>query len=284
MAVDNRYLLSTGAGNVIFHRSARAAGVRGKTGKKYLRWTHFLTIFFGLILLFLGVARVYYYLLTCDHLKIKNVEVTSPSPELKRRVEDYLLSRNLGNILICNLDYLRVSLTSLPGIKEVRTEKVLPSTLRVEVFPRIPRFYIHRGLYFLVDEEGQVLRSQSEPEDPSFPVVEDEENFNHAYSEKISLAYQALASLDPAVRPIVRRVILRKNQKLEVELTEDPVRLILNSENFSEKLHYYLANRDTWARLFGPLEYVDLRIEGRVYLKPLELSARDSREQKKEVS
>lgn len=283
MAVENGYPLNA-AGAVVFQRSARAVGPKSKSGKKPLRWTHLVGLFFALILLFLGVARLYYYLITCDELRIKKVEVISSSPELKQRVEDYLLSRNPGNILICNLDYLRLSLTSLPGVKGVRAEKILPSTLRVEVYPRIPRFYVHRGLYFLVDEEGKVIRSEAEPSDPACPVLEDEAGFNLAYQEKVRLAGRALEGLAPETRQLIRRLIFRADRQLEVELADDPVRVIIDAENFPEQLPFYLANREAWARLFGPLEYVDLRIQGRAYVKPLELSARESRGQKKEVS
>lgn len=283
MAVENGYPLNA-AGAVAFHRSARAVGPKGKTGKKPLRWTHLLGLFFALIVLFLGVAQLYYYLITCDELRIKKVEVISSSPELKQRVEDYLLSRNPGNILICNLDYLRLSLTSLPGVKEVRAEKILPSTLRVEVYPRTPRFYVHRGLYFLVDEEGKVIRSETEPSDPAFPVLEDAANFNLVYQDKVRLAGQALDGLEPEARRLIRRLIFKADGQLEVELAEDPVRIIINAENFQEQLSFYLKNREAWAQMFGPLEYVDLRIQGRAYVKPLELSARESRGQKKEVS
>lgn len=283
MAVENRYPLNT-AGAVVFHRSARVVGPKSKTGKKPLCWKHLVALFFSLILLFLGVARLYYYLITCDELRIKKVEVISSSPELKQRVEDYLLSHNPGNILICNLDYLRLSLTSLPGVKEIRAEKILPSTLRVEIFPRIPKFYVHRGLYFLVDEEGKVIRSEAEPSDPAFPVLEDEAGFNLAYQEKVRLAGRALDGLAPETRKLISRLIFRTDRQLEVELADDPVRIIIDAENFPEQLPFYLANREAWARLFGPLEYVDLRVQGRAYVKPLELSARESRGQKKEVS
>ncbi len=283
MAVENGYPLNP-TGTAVFHRSARPVGLKSKSGKKTLRGTHLLALFFSLILLFLGLAQLYYYLITCDALRIKKVEVISSSPELKQRVEDFLRSRNLGNILICNLDYLRLNLTSLPGVKEVRAEKILPSTLRVEVYPGTPRFYIHRGLYFLVDEEGKLIRSEAEPSDQNYPVLEDEAGFNLNYQEKVRLAWQALSSLEPETRQAIRRLIFLADRRLEVELAEDPVRIIISAENFQKQLPFYLANREAWTRLFGPLEYVDLRIEGRAYVKPLELSARDSRGQKKEVS
>jgi len=284
MAVENRYSLNPAVEPVIFQRSARPARLKAKSGKKSLRWPHLLVIFISLVLFFLGVAQVYYYVITCEEFRIKRVEVNSPSPELQQRVENYLLSRNLGNILICNLDYLRLNLTALPGVKEARLEKVLPSTLRVEIFPRTPRIYVRRGLYFLVDEEGKVLSQAAEVEEGSFPVLEDEDYFNRSYQEKVRLACQVLSGVEPGVRALIRRLVLKKDLRLEVELAGDPVRLILSPENFSERLNYYLANREAWAQLFGPLEYVDLRIEGRAYVKPLELAAGNSRGAKKEVS
>lgn len=284
MAIENRYFLNPTVEAPIFHRSARSTGLKGSSGKKSLRWPHLLVIFLSLVLFFLGVAQVYYHVITCEELRIKRVEVTSSSPELQQQVENFLLSRNLGNILICNLDYLRLKLQALSGVKEARLEKILPSTLRVEVFPRTPQIYVRRGLYFLVDEEGQVLSQTTEVENSSYPVLEDEDYFNSSYQEKVRLACQALSGVEPGVSPLIRRLFFKKDLRLEVELVGDPVRLILSPENFAEQLNYYLANREAWAQTLGPLEYVDLRIEGRAYVKPLELAAGNSSGVKKEVS
>jgi len=57
------------------------------------------------------------------------------------------------------LNYLRTILNRLPGVKDVRLEKILPSALKVEALPRIPKLYIHRGSYQLVDEEGEIPES-----------------------------------------------------------------------------------------------------------------------------
>jgi cell division septal protein FtsQ len=286
MAVENGYRLQANSPleSKIFHRSARGLNHKSRPLRKALRLKHLIILFFGIVLFFLAVAEIYYYAITCDQLRIKKVEVVSSAPEVRRRLESFLLTRNLGNILICDLNYLQAKLSGLPGVKEVRLEKVLPSTLKVEVFARTPRLYVHRGIYFVVDEEGKVLGSLSGLPDSAFPVLEDEDNFNHSYEEKIRLTCKALESLEPEARSSIQKITFRRNGIMELQLIEDPVRVILDETGFSEKLSYYLESREAWAQLFGPLEYVDLRIEGRAYVKPLTLSGNNSPAQEKEVS
>jgi cell division septal protein FtsQ len=287
MAVENRYPLNQvlPIDSHLFQRPRNSVGLKLRNQKKIIRARHIIIFFLGLALLFFGLAEAYYYVITCEQLKINQVEVSSPSAELKQTVENYFQGRNLGNILLCNLNYLRLSLSSIPGVKEVRMEKILPSTLKVEVFPRIPRVYLFQsGYYHLADEEGMVIKSFAQLPDDLFPVIEDEENFVRFSRQKVQTAYRMLESLREEARTLVKRIRFQKTGLMEVELDGDPVRLYLEEDNFAEQLNYYLSNRETWTNQFGPLEYVDLRIEGRAYLKPLTLSASNSRVQKKEVS
>jgi len=95
MAVENRYPMNP-PGAVVFHRSARPARLKDKTGKKSLGWAHLLGLFFSLILFFLGWPGYITPSSPRDQLRIKKIEVTSSSPELKQRVESFLLIRILA--------------------------------------------------------------------------------------------------------------------------------------------------------------------------------------------
>lgn len=290
MAVENRYPLnkplitSLPFDSPVFHRPEKTFRLKTKSGRKSLRLKHLVVLFLVMIVFFFGLAELYYYAITCDQLRIKRVEVFSSNPEVQHLVESFLSSKNLGNILICDLNYLRIVLTHLPGVKDVRLEKVLPSTLKVEVFPRIPKAYVYRGSYYLVDEEGQVIASFASLPDDSFPVFEDEDGFRQAYQQKISSACHLLNSLQPEVRALVKKITFREDGTMELQLAEDPVKIILDETDFAEKLNYYLNNKNSWTELFGQLEYVDLRIEGRAYIKPAPQAENQPSAGKKEVS
>jgi len=274
MAVESRYPLdkplisSLPLDSAIFHRPAKSIRLKTKPARRYLRLRHLILLFLILAGFFFGLAEFYYFLITCDRLSIKQVGVNSSSPETKQTVESFLGNRQLGNILICDLSYLRAALIHLPGVKDARLEKVLPSTLKVEVFPRKPKVYAHRGSFYLVDEEGQALASFVAPLEDSFPVVEDEGVFREAYQEKIRSVCNSLESLQPEVRALVRKIIFKKNSSMEIELTNDDTRIFIEENGFSEKLSYYLSHKASWKERFGPIEYVDLRIEDRAYIKP----------------
>ncbi|HEK85653.1 MAG TPA: hypothetical protein ENO29_04795 [Candidatus Aminicenantes bacterium] len=290
MAIENRYpinkplITSLPFEPPAFQRNKKAIKLKTKLTKKTLPAKQIAIFFLGIIAFFFLGAESYYYAITCEQLKIKQVQVFSSSPELRTKVENFLSTRNLGNILICNLDYLRTSLSQIPGVKEVRLQKVLPSTLKVEAFPRIPRAYVHKDIYYLVDEEGQVISSVAGQPDESFPILEDEKEFREAYSQKVATACQALADLQPEVRARIKKITFQDNETMELELSDDPTKIITDESSLSNKLNYYLSHRDSWAQLFGQLEYVDLRIEDRVYLKPLIPAGENISTGKKEAS
>lgn len=293
MAVENRYPLnkplitSLPYDSSVFYRPEKALRSKTRPNRKSLGLKHLIILFMAIIAFFVGIAELYYYAISCEQLRIKRVEVTSSDINLQHLVENFLGRKNLGNILICDLHYLRIALSHLPGVKDVRLEKVLPSTLKVEVYPRIPRAYVYRGIYYLVDEEGQVISSAENLPDnstSSFPLLEDENGFKEAYQEKISTACQVLDSLQPEVRSLIKKITFRDDRALELELVDDPVKIIVDETDIADKLNYYLNNKNSWAELFGQLEYVDLRIEGRAYIKSALPAENQPSAGKKEVS
>jgi len=290
MAVENRYPLTKPlftdfpAEKQSFHRSDKNTATRIKGARKVLSVKHLLLIFGLIAAFFAGLARVYYYVISCDELEIKTVEVVSTSPQVKKQIEQYLSQYHLGNIIACDLNYLKSRLIRLPGVKEVRLEKILPSGLKVEATPRIPRLYVYRGNYQLVDEEGEIIASYSELPDDSWPILEDSGSWQQNYKEKVTLTCQALDRLQPALRSRIRKIKLLDRSSLEIQLAGDPVKIMTGDSNLAESLHYYLSSQSAWAEQFGPVEYIDLRLNDRVYIKPLTLQAEKASAREKEAS
>jgi len=290
MAVENRYPLTRPlfsdfpAEKQSFHRPDKNIVTRTRSTRKVLSIKHLLLIFGLIATFFAGLTGAYYYVISCDRLEIKRVEVISTSPQVKQQIEHYLAQYDLGNIIACDLNYLRSRLIRLPGVKEVRLEKILPSVLKVEAIPRIPRLYIHRGNYQLVDEEGEVIASYAELPADSSPLLEDSGNWHQNYKEKIALTCQALDRLQPALRARIRTIKLMDRSSLEVQLAGDPVKIMASDSNLAESLDYYLSSLSAWVEQFGPVEYIDLRLNDRIYIKPLTLQAEKASAREKEAS
>jgi cell division septal protein FtsQ len=290
MAVENRYPLTRPlfsgfpAGEQAFHRSGKKSGAKVRTSKKVLSPGHLILAFGLLAAFFAGLAGLYYYAISCDRLEIKKVEVVSTSPQVKQAIENYLSRQKLGNILVCDLNYLRTVLNRLPGVKDVRLEKILPSALKVEALPRIPRLYVHRGSYQLIDEEGEIIASYSELPDQSWPFLEDSNAWRRNYKEKVALVCQAIGRLEPALRDRIKMIKLLDQESLEIQLAGDPVKIMTSDSNLAENLSYYLSTINFWAEQLGPLEYMDLRLADRIYVKPLNLQAEKTPAREKEVS
>ncbi|MCI4445381.1 MAG: cell division protein FtsQ/DivIB [Candidatus Aminicenantes bacterium] len=290
MAIENRYpvnrqlITSLPFEPPAFQRSRQRVKSRTLRGKKTLALKQTGLIFLAILFFFFLLSGAYYYAITSEQLKIKQVTVNCSLPELKQKVESYLANKNLGNILICNLDFLRTTLTQIPGVKEVHLEKILPSTLKIEVFPRTPKVYVHKENYWLVDEEGQVISTQNDEPPGSFPLLEDENGFNDSYFQKIASACRALDNLQPEVRSLIKKITFQDERTMEIQLDGDPAKIILEENDFADKLNYYLNHRNSWTQLFGQLEYVDLRIGDRAYLKPVSQSGGTSSAEKKEAS
>lgn len=266
-----------------YHRAEAKLRVRPKAARKTLRLKHLVLAFILVIGFFFLLSQAYYYAISCDKLAIKKVLISCPEESARLTAENFLRQRNLGNLLICDLDYLRNVLISLPGIQDARLVKQLPDTLRIELIPRQPAFYVFRGVCQLVDKEGKLVASFQSLPDSNFPLVEDSSGFREGYEEKIKTAWRCLENLSPECRKQILRMTFEEGGKISVELAEDPARVIIDEEDFAEKLTYYLSNRDKWKEWFGELEYVDLRIKDRVYFKPLNPQPEKSLAGKKEV-
>jgi hypothetical protein len=64
---------------------------------------------------------------------------------------------------------------------------------------------------------------------------------------------------------------LCQNDSVSLYLKDQRTKIILGSEGFSQKLKFYQSNRERLETQYGPLDYVDLRFDDRIYLKPVEI-------------
>ncbi len=228
---------------------------------------HILFIFILLGGIFYSVQRAYLFLISWDKLDIQNVEIVSRMPDIEEEIHRFLEGKRLGNILLLDISLLQEKLTAHRWIKEVRVRKILPSTLKIEIKERTPAALLKQDYIYMIDEDGVFLEKIGQGEKVNLPLLIDSNKFQRDYKEKLNLAWECLRSLSPSEKEQLEVLDLTEYENVVVQLKANQTKLIMGHDRFQEKLRLY--NRfQTRLKKYGALEYIDLRIHDRLYIKP----------------
>jgi hypothetical protein len=219
---------------------------------------------------FLAVRGAYLFLITWDQLAIRKVEVVCAKDNLRRTLENHFAVPRLGNILLCDLQALRGDILRLAWVKDVSIQKVFPSELRITVVERTPFAVLERDGLGLADKDGRVLEKVYSLEEYRLPVISDENGFASNFLEKWAAAGRCLETLPPAELDRLAGVRCGDYGSLELIFKDDPVRIVVDGGSPAESLALFRRRRPEWERLFGPLAVVDMRYDGRIYLRAIE--------------
>lgn len=255
---------------LVFQRGEGTLRAKKTPKRVALRAKHVALLFLLLAGTFYSLCRAYLFLISWDKLAIRSVQVICDRPALKRQLDLAFEGKSLGNILLCDIDGLRTQVRAFVRVKEARIRKVFPSSLRVEVMERTPKALVQGYGLALVDEEGLELEHPASADAFELPVLADQNGFRNGRPEKLGLAWQCLDDLSPEERAQVAGLDLTDPGTVELRFRDDPVRIKLGDRGFREKVRFYGERKAEWENEFGDLEYVDLRFDGRVYIKSRE--------------
>ncbi|MCJ7487177.1 MAG: FtsQ-type POTRA domain-containing protein [Candidatus Aminicenantes bacterium] len=219
---------------------------------------------------FLAVRSAYLFLITWDQLAIRKVAVVCAKDNLRRTLENHFAVPRLGNILLCDLQALRGDIRRLAWVKDVSIQKVFPSELRITVVERTPFAILERDGLCLADKEGRVLEKVYSLEEYHLPVISDESGFASNFFEKWRAAGDCLETLPRAERDRLAGLRCGNYGSFELLFKDDPIRVVVDPGSPAESLALFRRRRPEWERLFGPLASVNMRYDGRVYLKAAE--------------
>ncbi|MDH7512996.1 MAG: cell division protein FtsQ/DivIB [Clostridiales bacterium] len=261
-----------------FQRGLEKVPVKKIQRKLTLKLKHIILFFLLFVGLFYLLTKACIFLITWDELAVKRTEVLSRLDFVARDLAPIVEASRLGNLLLLDIASLQDRIEAHRWVKKAHLRKVFPSTLRIEIEERLPAAVLRVGeANLLIDEEGVMLERLNAREESHLPLLVDTSQFKGYYREKLNLAWACLNSLTPEIRGEVEALDFSQVDSVSLTFRDRPTRLILGTDRFLEKIQFFLSSLPRLESSHGPLEYVDLRFDDRIYFKPLALLGQAAR-------
>lgn len=187
------------------------------------------------------------------------------------------------NILAVSLDEWQQKLLSSPWVERATIRRVLPSTVEITVYERRPMgigrlgtaMYLIDGKGVIVDEYGPAYA------DIDLPIIDGLAAAPHDGGPMIDTARaefagRVIAAL--AVRPEIAKQVSQLDisdlHDAVVILDGDPALLRLGDTEFVARLQQYLDLAPALRERLAAIDYVDLRFDERIYVRPVKLQVK----------
>jgi cell division protein FtsQ len=211
------------------------------------------------------------HVLVVDRINIRGNERLSKSEVLA------VLSGLRGeNLVLTDLDRWRRRLLASPWVRDAALRRSLPSTIDVVVWERQP-IGIGRvnGDTYLVDDRGVII-DQYGPQYANFdlPIIDGlaaaPGGGTMTDEGRADLAARVIAALKnkPKLASRLSQVDVSDLHNAAIILSGDPAVIHLGDEQFLPRLQSYLDLAPALRERVADIDYVDLRFDDRIYVRP----------------
>jgi cell division protein FtsQ len=257
-----------------FHR----AHVRPARRRALWRSVVVNSIKYGLLVLIVvaGVTRTSAFVSTSPLLDIDRIEPAGNHRMSSDAVRTTLSGLRGENILFADLEGWRTKLLATPWIRDASFRRSLPSTIEVVVQERLPIAIARKGgRLYLVDERGATIDDYGPqyvnldlPLVDGFGAGSSKSNVDEARG---AMAARLIMSLKakPSVASRLSQVNVSDVHNVTILLNDDPAELRLGDDHFLARVESYLSLSEALHERVPSIDYVDLRFDGRVYVRPL---------------
>jgi cell division protein FtsQ len=179
------------------------------------------------------------------------------------------------SVMWTNLDEWRRRLLASPWVRDAALRRALPSTIEVVISERQP-IGIGRvnGDMYLVDEHGVII-DQYGPQyaDLDLPIVDGLASAGTASmtdEPRAELAARVIAALKakPEVAKRLSQIDVSDLHNASVILSGDAAVIELGEDQFLPRLQSYLDLASALHERVADIDYVDLRFDDRIYVRP----------------
>jgi len=182
------------------------------------------------------------------------------------------------NVVVADLEVHRERLLSSGWVKQVTLRRLLPSTIEVLIDERQP---IGLGRFsdrlYLIDEVGTVIDEYGPRfSDFDLPIIDGLSTQGNKVlaidTARAKLAARVIDDLHkfPELASYVSQIDVRDAYDAVVLLSDEPTFIHLGNQRFAERLQEYLELAPALRAQVPYIDYVDLRFERRIYVRPAE--------------
>jgi cell division protein FtsQ len=222
------------------------------------------------------VVRTHTFLTTSPRLAIARIEPAGNQRVSSEAIRAMLADLRGENILQADLEAGRTRLLEASWVRDATLHRSLPGTIEVSVQERSPVAVsrINGGLY-LVDDRGATIDAYG----PSYsnldlPIVDGfggKPGDRATDDTRAELAARLITALrqKPSVAARLSQVNVSNPHNVRVLLNNDPAELRLGDDHFLARLESYLSLSEALHQRVPEIDYVDLRFDGRVFVRPV---------------
>jgi cell division septal protein FtsQ len=224
-----------------------------------------------------GVYRVSGIAAQAHALRIESISIRGNERLSKAEVARALEGMVGQSLVWTDLSHWREQLLKSPWVRDVAMRRSLPSTIEVVVSERRPVGIGRlRGELFLVDERGVILDQYgTQYADFDLPII-DGLSIHTADGNRVAdeagaeLAARVIAALKarPAIADRVSQVDVSNLHNAAVILSGDTAVIHLGEDQFLQRVESYLDLASTLRERVADIDYVDLRFDDRIYVRP----------------
>ena len=259
-----------------FRRSKAVKPVRKKGGGRSVPWRAATITAVGVLGLY-STYRAFDLVVHASTLQVRKISVHGNVRLSSGEVRTLIDGLRGTSILTADLHHYRERLMESPWVAEVAMRRILPSTVEVFVSERRPLGLCRLGSeLYLVDRTGTLI-GEFGPQYAEFnlPIINGSlrspATGEVAIDERrIDLAARVIDGLASRkdLSAHLSEIDVSNLHNAVVLMDDDPALLHLGEEKFMERVHAYIELAPTLRQTVPDIDYVDLRFDDRIYVRP----------------
>jgi cell division septal protein FtsQ len=261
-----------------FRRTKTVKPGRKKGGTRPRSWRAATIVGAGVLGLY-STYRAFDLVLNASTLQVQRVAVHGNVRLSTGEVRTLIDGLRGTSIITADLDTYRARLMQSPWVADVKMRRILPSTVKVLVTERLPIGLCRLGsVLYLVDRTGMLIDEfgpQYADFDFNLPIISGslrvpstgEPSIDERRIDLAARVIDGFAARSDLAK-LISEIDVSNVHNAIVMLENDPALLHLGEDKFVERVHSYIELAPTLRQTVPDIEYVDLRFDDRIYVRP----------------